>query len=63
MDALAWLEGGSRSPRALRFFIAAGLLYGVGPPIRAFIEKRLGLVFTAFVVLLIGGFVAARYLI
>jgi len=53
----------SIAARGLRFFIVAGLLYWVGPPIRAFIEKRLGLVFTVFTVLLIGGFVALRYLI
>ena len=49
--------------RGGRFFVVAALLYWVGPPIRAFIEKRLGLVFTAFMVLLVGGFVAARYMI
>ena len=49
--------------RGARFFIVAGLLYWFGPPIRAFIEQRLGLVFTLFVVLLVGGFVVARYLI
>jgi len=49
--------------RGLRFFIVTALLYWVGPPIRDFIEKRLGLVFTVFMVLLIGGFVVARYLI
>ena len=49
--------------RGLRFVIVAGLLYWVGPPIRDFIERRLGLVFTVFMVLLIGGFVAARYLV
>jgi len=48
--------------RGLRFFVVAGLLYWLGPPIRAFIEKRLGLLFTLFVVLLIGGFVVLRYL-
>jgi membrane protein YqaA with SNARE-associated domain len=47
--------------RSARFFIVAALLYWVGPPIRAFIEKRLGLVFTALMVLLIGGFLVARY--
>lgn len=51
----------SIASRGLRFFLVAGLLYFVGQPIRAFIEKRLGLVFTAFMVLLIGGFVALRY--
>ncbi len=48
--------------RALRFFVVAGLLWGFGEPIRAFIEKRLGLMFTLFVVLLFGGFLAVRYL-
>lgn len=48
--------------RAGRFFIVAGLLWRFGPPIRAFIEKRLGLVFTVFMICLIGGFVALRYL-
>ncbi|NCO85654.1 MAG: DedA family protein [Rhodobacterales bacterium] len=48
--------------RALRFFIVAGLLWRFGAPIRDFIERRLGLVFTLFCVLLIGGFVLVRYL-
>ena len=43
--------------RGLRFFIVAGLLWKYGEPIRDFIEKRLGLMFILFVVLLIGGFV------
>ena len=42
--------------RALRFFIVAGLLWQFGAPIRDFIEKRLGLVFIIFCVLLFGGF-------
>lgn len=42
--------------RALRFFIVAALLWKFGAPIRDFIEKRLGLVFILFCVLLIGGF-------
>lgn len=49
--------------RGLRFFIVAGLLYWFGQPIRDFIEKRLGLVFTVFVILLVGGFVAIKYLV
>jgi len=48
--------------RALRFFLLAGLLWWFGPPIRDFIERRLTLVTTVFVVALIGGFVALRYL-
>ena len=49
--------------RGLRFFVVAGLLYFFGPAIRDFIEKRLGLVFTVFVALLIGGFIAIKYLL
>ncbi|MBN2760667.1 MAG: DedA family protein [Rhodobacteraceae bacterium] len=48
--------------RALRFFIVAALLWKFGAPIRDFIEKRLGLVFVVFVVLLIGGFYAVSFL-
>ena len=42
--------------RALRFFIVAALLWKFGEPIRDFIEKRLGLMFIVFCVLLLGGF-------
>lgn len=52
----------SIAARGLRFFIVAALLYWFGPPIRDFIERRLGLVFTVFVVALVGGFAAIRYL-
>ncbi|UWQ85271.1 YqaA family protein [Leisingera caerulea] len=48
--------------RALRFFIVAGLLWQFGAPIRDFIERRLGLVFSAFMVVLFGGFLMVRFL-
>jgi membrane protein YqaA with SNARE-associated domain len=48
--------------RGLRFFIVAALLWRFGAPIRDFIERRLGLMFTLACVLLIGGFVVVRYL-
>lgn len=48
--------------RGLRFFVLAGLLWKFGPPIRVFIEKYLGWLFTLFVILLIGGFYALRFL-
>ena len=48
--------------RALRFFLVAALLWKFGEPIRDFIEKRLGLMFTLFCILLIGGFAAIRFL-
>ena len=49
--------------RGARFFVVAALLYWFGEPIRDFIERRLTLVTTAFVVALVGGFVVVRYLI
>ena len=48
--------------RGLRFYLVAALLYWFGPPIRDFIERRLGLVTLVFFVALFGGFVALRYL-
>ena len=48
--------------RGARFFILAALLWKFGEPIRAFIEKRLALVTWLFLIALIGGFVALRYL-
>ncbi len=48
--------------RGLRFFIVAALLNRFGEPARVFIEKRLGLVFTVFVVLLLGGFAVLKFL-
>ncbi|MFN3953201.1 MAG: YqaA family protein [Pararhodobacter sp.] len=47
--------------RAGRFFIVALLLWRFGAPIRDFIERRLGLLFVVFVVLLLGGFYAVRF--
>jgi membrane protein YqaA with SNARE-associated domain len=48
--------------RGGRFFMVAGLLYWLGEPIREFIEKWLTLLTTVFVVALVGGFVAIKYL-
>ncbi len=48
--------------RAARFFVVAALLWRYGPPIRDFIEQRLGLAFTLFMICLIGGFILLRYL-
>jgi membrane protein YqaA with SNARE-associated domain len=54
--------GASLATRGVRFFLVAALLYWFGAPIREFIERRLTLVTTGFVVLLVGGFVAVKYL-
>lgn len=48
--------------RSIRFFAVAALLRRFGAPIRGFIEGRLGVVFTVFVLLLIGGFVLIDHL-
>lgn len=48
--------------RSLRFLLVAALLRWFGEPIRGFIERRLMLITTLFVIALIGGFVALRYL-
>lgn len=48
--------------RAARFFLVAALLWKFGAPIKAFIEKHLEWLTVAGSILLIGGFVAARYL-
>lgn len=49
--------------RGLRFFAVAALLYWFGPPIRDFIERWLNLVAIVFVVLLVAGFIAIKYLV
>jgi membrane protein YqaA with SNARE-associated domain len=61
MNLLAFM-GASIIARAMRFYLVVGLLYFFGEPIRSFIEGRLALVTTAFLVLLVGGFVAVRYM-
>lgn len=48
--------------RGLRFFLIAALLWKYGTPIRDFIERRLGLMFTLFIVILLAGFAAVKYL-
>ncbi len=48
--------------RGARFFLVAALLRIYGEPIRHFIEKHLTWVTTGFLVILVGGFVAVRYI-
>ncbi|HXF55596.1 MAG TPA: DedA family protein, partial [Hyphomicrobiaceae bacterium] len=62
MNLLAFVAA-SIVARAMRFYLVAALLYWFGPPIREFIEKRLTLVTTVFVVLLVSGFLVIRFLV
>ncbi len=48
--------------RGIRFFVVAALLRQFGAPLRDFIERRLGLMFTLFIVILLGGFYAVRFM-
>ncbi len=48
--------------RGVRFFAVAALLWKYGAPIREFIDKRLTILGWAFLIVLIGGFVAVRYI-
>ena len=48
--------------RGLRFFVVAALLWRFGSPIRALIEAHLNKLATLFFILLIGGFLAIRFL-
>jgi membrane protein YqaA with SNARE-associated domain len=49
--------------RAGRFFIVAGLLYFFGERIRGFLEKHLDKTLFAFFLLIVAGFVAAKFLL
>jgi membrane protein YqaA with SNARE-associated domain len=49
--------------RGARFFIEAGLLYYYGEPIRGFIERRLEMVATLTLAVIVSGFVIFRYVI
>jgi membrane protein YqaA with SNARE-associated domain len=62
LDILIFISA-SLASRGTRFFAVAGLLYWLGPPVRDFVERRLGLVFALFVIGLVGGFVVVNYLI
>lgn len=48
--------------RGMRFFLVAWLLKKYGAPMKIFIEKNLGILSVLFLILLIGGFAALKYL-
>ncbi|MBB4264734.1 YqaA family protein [Roseospira visakhapatnamensis] len=58
-----WVFGiASVLSRGVRFFLVAALLWKWGDPMRAVIERRLGLLVTLGFVLLVGGFAALKLL-
>jgi membrane protein YqaA with SNARE-associated domain len=59
---LAQFTVASLISRGMRFLMVSALLWKFGPPIREFVERRLKLVTTAFVVALVGGFLAVKLL-
>lgn len=48
--------------RSARFFIVATLIYFFGPKIKDFIDKYFNLLTIVFIILLVGGFIAIKYL-
>lgn len=47
--------------RGARFLLVAGLIYGFGEPIRAFLEKRLELAMLIALAVIVAGFLIAHY--
>ncbi len=62
LDLLAFAVA-SLASRAARFYLVAALLWRFGAPIRAFIERYLGLLTIVFFVALFAGFAAVKYLL
>ncbi len=60
LDPVTFMAASAVS-RGARFFLVAALLWKFGAPIRVFIERYLPYLAWAFFILLIGGFVALRY--
>ena len=54
--------GGSIASRGIRFFAEAALFWKFGDPIQRFVEERLPLLMTIMVILVVGGFVALKYI-
>ncbi len=60
--SLLWFTIAAMISRSVRFFLVAALLWRFGEPVRTFIEKRLTLLTTAFVILIIAGVLAIKLL-
>ena len=53
----------SAASRSARFFLVAGLIYKFGPAVKAYIEKYFNLFTIIFVVLVVLGFVALKFVL
>lgn len=49
--------------RAARFYLVAALLWKFGPPMKRLIDERFGLITATGGALLVGGFIAVKYLV
>ncbi len=58
--SLATFTAASLLGRAGRFFLVAGLVRWVGPPVQPFVERHLGWLSLVFLLLLLGGFWVLR---
>ncbi len=52
----------SLAGRGFRFYMEGFLIYHYGPPIRTFIDKNITILSWAFAILLVGGFIAMKFL-
>ena len=58
-----WVFGiASVVARGMRFYLVAWLLKKYGEPMKVFIEKNLGILSVLFLILLLGGFYAIKYM-
>ena len=62
LDPVSFIIASALS-RGLRFFAVAALLWRFGAPLRGFLEAHLGKLTAVFFVLLVGGFLAVKFLL
>ncbi len=60
--SFGWFVALAIVTRGARFFVLATLIHFYGEPIRDFIERRLGLTLAIIAAIIVGGFVAVKYL-
>ena len=60
--SLATLIGASAVGRSARFFLVAALIYKFGPPVKEFIDRYFNRLMWTFLILVVLGFAAIKYL-